>query len=355
MRRYALLIAPSSNRVYAGEAARITVAEVAAFGAAALEARLGDPHPITLGGVPYVEFSAEPELTAQDIAQLSRVSAAYALFELVDPVGGGEPTLRPLRLSPPARYDDDLVTILKYPGKTNEQFTQLLLNLTVLATDRGGRATDRKLVVLDPLCGRGTTLNVALRYGYDVIGIESDRGQVEAYGAFLRTWLRRKRLKHHVEVAPVRHHGKRVARKLTATLAASRDSHQAGQVERVTVYEADTLRARELLRPGCCDVIVTDTPYGVAHGSRLPERAGLARRPRDLLAAAVPGWAQLLRRGGALGMSFNSQVADREELAGLLTAAGLTVIADGAYGEFTHWVDQSITREVLVARKADAR
>ena len=33
-----------------------------------------------------------------------------------------------------ARLDDDLITIPKYPGKTNEQFTKLLLNVTVLSS-----------------------------------------------------------------------------------------------------------------------------------------------------------------------------------------------------------------------------
>ena len=32
------------------------------------------------------------------------------------------------------RFDDDLLTIPKYPGKTNEQFTRLLLNVTLAST-----------------------------------------------------------------------------------------------------------------------------------------------------------------------------------------------------------------------------
>ena len=48
---------------------------------------------------------------------------------------------------------------------------------------------DRRLVVLDPLCGRGTTLNQALMYGYDAIGIDTDGKDFDIYSAFIRTWL----------------------------------------------------------------------------------------------------------------------------------------------------------------------
>jgi hypothetical protein len=343
--RYLLLVAPSANRVYAGQAPRLAQAEVAAFGDAVLQAKLADVAPVHLGGVPYVGFGTDRPLSDRDVAYLSNVSSAYALF-----AREGE-LLRPVPLAPLARFDDDLITIPKYAGKTNEQFTRLLLNLTVLASSRADEMLRRRLVVLDPLCGRGTTLNQALMYGYDAIGIEADAGHVDAYGAFLRTWLRRKRLKHTVDTAPVRRERRRVARRLTATVASSREVHRAGDVQRVTLFQADTTRARELLKAGCCDVIVTDTPYGVAHGSRTGEWSGPSRDPRDLLAAAVDDWVALLRRGGALGLAFNTHVMTRSQLTTLLTDAGLSVVDTPAYEGLSHWVDQGITRDVAVARK----
>jgi hypothetical protein len=344
---YALLVAASSNRVYAGEAPRLTEAELAVFGDTVLAARPRNPAQAELGGVPYVRFSTEAPLTSRDLAYLSNLSCAYALFRVE-----GE-WLQPVRLTPLAHYDDDLITIPKYSGKTNEQFTRLLLNVTVLASARARQMLDRRLVVLDPLCGRGTTLNQALMYGYHAIGLEGDGAQVDAYSAFLRTWLRRKRLKHTVQLHPVRQHRQRVARRLEATLAPTREAHQSGDTQRVTVLHADTVRARELLRAACCDVIVTDAPYGVAHRSHTTGRSGGARSPLDLLAAAVPVWAQLLRTGGALGLSFNTHTAGRDEVAALLAGAGLSVVTTPAYRGFTHWVDQGITRDLLVARNGD--
>ena len=232
MSRYALLLAPSANRVYADQAARLSQAELAAF-TPVLSAAPADVEVTSIGGVEYLTFSSD--LTPRDVAFLSNMSAAYALFSLVE-----DDLLRPLTMTPLARYDSDLITIPKYAGKTNEQFTKLVLNLTLLASAWAPKMLDTQLTVLDPLCGRGTTLNQALMYGYDAVGIEIDGKDVEAYKLFLQTWLKRKRLKHTAELVPVRRQGRRAARRLEVTLAASKDDHKAGAVQKITVLNADT-------------------------------------------------------------------------------------------------------------------
>src|SRR4051812_45809666 len=166
MSRYAMLLAPSANRVYADQAGRMSRAELAAF-APVLSSDISDIDVTVLGGVEYLTFSAA--LTARDVAYLANMSAAYALFSLVE-----DELLRPVELTPLARYDSDLITIPKYAGKTNEQFTKLLLNLTLLASASAPRMLDGGLTVCDPLCGRGTTLNQALMYSYDAIGVAMD-------------------------------------------------------------------------------------------------------------------------------------------------------------------------------------
>jgi SAM-dependent methyltransferase len=338
MSRYALLLAPSANRVYADQAARMSRAELAAF-AGVLSGDVAGVGEAVLGGVGYLVFEAD--LTARDIRYLANLSAAYALFERVDDL------LRPVELMPLARYDSDLITIPKYPGKTNEQFTKLLLNLTVLASAAADRMLDGHVTVCDPLCGRGTTLNQALMYGYDAIGIEVDARDVEAYEAFLKTYLRRKRLKHTADLVPVRRGGKRAARRLEVTLAATKDDHKAGAVQKVTVLQADTTHLDGLLRSNCADVLVADAPYGVAHGSH-DDEGGMSRRPLDLLERAVPQWLSLLKNGGALGLSWNTKVAKRELAEDILLANGMEIVR---YGDLSHRVDQGIERDVVVARK----
>src|SRR4030095_4407501 len=97
-------------------------------------------------------------------------------------------------------FEDDFVTIPKYPGKTNEQFTRLLINVT-LASMR--RLTTGPIAILDPLCGRGTTLSIAMMLGCNAAGVEAELKAVEAYAAYLRTSWRRQRLQHSLELRPV--------------------------------------------------------------------------------------------------------------------------------------------------------
>jgi hypothetical protein len=340
MSRYALLLAPSANRVYADQAGRLSRAELAAF-RPVLSSEIEDVDTARIGGVEYLTFGAD--LGPRDVAYLSNLSAAYALFERVE-----DDLLRPVELAPLARYDSDLITIPKYAGKTNEQFTKLLLNLTVLASASASRMLDGHLVVGDPLAGRGTTLNQALMYGYDAIGVELDGKDVDAYELFLKTWLKRKRLKHTAEMVPVRRQGRRAARRLEITLAPTKEDYKSGAVQKLTMLNADTTQLDGLLRGNVADVLVADLPYGVMHGS-YDDEGGMSRRPLDLLERAVPQWLSLLRPGGALGLSWNTKVAKRELAEDILVANGLEIVA---HEELSHRVDQGIERDVVIARKS---
>jgi len=420
MSRYAFLILPSHNRVYADAAPALARAEFAVLSAALPDGAIADGSvkETVIGGVPYVTFESEG-LSPRDVAVLSNLSSLYALFRVSGPVDThGSPgvrdtrgahdragtddaangdLLRPVPLRGLDRFDDDLLTILKYPGKTNEQFTKLLLNVTLASSafasavlPLAGEAlpgaelregTARRLAVLDPLCGRGTTLNQALMYGFDAYGTEIDARDVEAYAVFIQRWLKDKRLKHRAEFVPVRRDRKVVARRLRAEFAATGQEYKAGDVQRLDVVETDAARLLDFFRPESADLVVTDLPYGVQHGSRTPGRAPagqasgrgtrgrptgrgdrdlpavstLARSPLDLLNAAAPAWAKALRPGGALGISWNIRVARREDAAGALAATGLEVLDDGPYRDFRHRVDQAITRDILIARKPAAR
>jgi SAM-dependent methyltransferase len=340
--RYALLLLPSVNRVYADAAVDLTLAELEIFNGAVLDGRLTAIEPTLIGGVPYVTFAAD-HLDERAVAYLSTASAMYALFDW-----DGD-ALRPVTLTPLGAFDDDLITIQKYPGKTNEQFTRLLLNVTLLASGNAGRMLERRLRVLDPLCGRGTSLNLALTYGYDVAGLDIDAKDFDAYAAFIHTYLQRKKLKHRSEAAPVRRDRRVIGRRLHITLGTTKEAYLAGDTMSFEIVNADTTRALDFFRPEAFDIVVADAPYGVQHGSRT--KASLARSPMELLRTATPGWARLLRPGGALGIAWNTHVAGRDEASAVLAKAGLEVVDAPAYLRLRHRVDQSITRDVLVARR----
>ena len=186
-------------------------------------------------------------------------------------------------------------------------------------------------------------------YGLHATGLDVDAKDFEAYEAFIKTWLRNKRVKHTAETGQLRRNKVRLGRRLDVEYALSKEDYKAGDTRKLTYFQADTLTTDEVLRANSCDVIVTDAPYGVQHGSH--REAGLQRSPRDLLAAAVPVWTRVLRPGGALGISWNTTVLPREELVEVLRKAGLDVREGGPWAEFSHRVDQAILRDLVVAAK----
>lgn len=356
MKTYGFLLLPSHNRVYARAAPALARAELLIVNEAVLGGRLRDVSEATIGGVPYVTFRAE-ELTERELRYLANLSSLYALFAIDGIDGIGEengPRLSPAEVRRLDRFPSDLLSIQKYAGKTNEDFTKLLLNVTAAAADRPERLLTGELRVLDPLCGRGTTLNQALMYGLDAAGVERDGRSFEAYENFMRHWLKHSRIKHKADTATVRRDRKAVGRRFHVTLGESKELYKKGQHLELTVVNADTTDSGGFFRPASFDLVVTDAPYGVRHGSRSRDEggaAGVSRSPLVLLTEAVPVWARLLRRGGAMGISWNSRVARREDLAALLAENGLAPVDSEPYHGFAHRVDHAITRDLVVARK----
>ena len=344
MTEYALLVQPAANRVYAEASVALTTAELEVANRAVLGGRVTGIGEASIAGVRYVGFSAE-DLTERDTDVLANLSSAFALFarrgELLEPVA-----LRPLD-----RFDDDLLTIQKYSGKTNEHFTKLLLNVAVWSSDSAADALERRLRVLDPMCGRGTTLNQALMYGWDAAGLDLDEKDFEAYGQFIQTWLKRKRLKHHAETTRIRREKRNIGRQLRASIGVDKDSYKAGDALDLTYVNGDTVHADQYFKAGTFDVVVGDAPYGVRHASRAGGPRELDRRPLDLIGASAPAWTALLKPGGALALSWNTVVAPRDQVTDALERAGLQVLDDEPYLSFEHRVDQAITRDLVVARK----
>jgi SAM-dependent methyltransferase len=338
---YLILISPSANRVYADTSVQLMQREIQVFNDAVLDGKVHELSETTVGGVPYISMRAD-ELTDTDIAFLSNLSSLYALFEV-----RGE-LLRPLVLAPLDKFSSDLLTIQKYSGKTNEHFTKLLLNVAAVSTDSPHDFLIGALKVVDPICGRGTTLNQAMMYGFDVSGLDLDRKDFEAYSAFIVTWLKNKRIKHQAEVVPIRRNREQLGRRLEISFGVTKEQYKAGEVLKITYVNADTLRSSEFFKANSFDVLVADTPYGVQHGSHEEK---LHRSPLHLLERAVPDWVKLVRPGGTIGLSWNTYVVRRDELTAILNDNDLDVLDSTGFDGFQHRVDQAINRDLVVARK----
>ncbi len=344
MPSYALLIRPAANRVFSGQAPALLGSELAVANQILLGERLQRIEIHLFGGLPYLSFASDEPLDRSALlaAVIANLSSGYALFESLD---GGN-LLRPLEMKPLDRYPGDLVTTQRYVGKTNETFTKLLVNLALFAADSAfeNLVNGQRVQVLDPLCGRGTTLNQVLLYGADAFGIDADSKATSAYSVFLKGWLEEKRLKHRLEATSRQRFQVTIGRKGTTS---------SGDRQVVDVATADTGTAPLLFGKKSVDVLVADLPYGVQHGSRTGAGAGgLSRNPEELLASALPAWRTVVRPGGAMALSFNVRTLARSRLVAALEEASLTVceLPAGTEG-FEHRVDRTITRDLVIAKR----
>ena len=344
--QYAILQLPSVNLVYNAASAQLVTGELQSINEAVMGGRIKDIENTFIGGVSYLTFCCEL-MTDDDILYISSLSFVYALFEL----HGDEQALqlRPIELQAVNRYDSDLLTILKFAGKTNQHFTRMLLNVTLMASAFSAQMHTTRLTVLDPLCGRGTTLNQALMYGYHAAGIEMDSRDYEAYRVFINRWLKEKRLKHKSDDTELRKDKQHQARRLSIRLAADKSAYQSDDVQTLDFLQADTLAARTFLKAGFCQLIVTDLPYGIKHGNRSTQ--GLAKSPLQLLTQALPVWTQLLCQGGAIGIAWNTHLVSKKQVIGLLEDAGLRLYPGTSDNQFRHRVDQAILRDIVVATR----
>ena len=71
---------------------------------------------------------------------------------------------------------------------------------------------------------------------------------------------------------------------------------------------------------------------------------------RQLLKRALPAWQSALRPGGAAAISFNTLTLKRRELQQLMEEAGFIVLEDAPYGKLEHFVEQAVTRDVIIAK-----
>jgi hypothetical protein len=347
MTTYALLPRAAANRVYGATSLALMQAELALVDRLVLGGIVAHQSAAELGGVDYLVVDcgshALDDLQAGVVANLSSLQALFAIE--------GD-LLRPVEVRPRREVDEDVTTIQRYVGKTNEQFTRLLVNVTLAACQRGfPRLLDHEaLRLLDPLCGRGTTLNQAVVYGFDAYGVEIDRKDVDAYRQFILTWLKDKRLKHQVERATLRRGRATPAHRL----AISYGREAKGPRRRIEVVNDDTVNAAGHFRERSFDLVVADLPYGVQHETR-PGEGRISRRPDVLLGKALPVWRRLLRGTGALGLSWNLRTMERAVMFRRLTDAGLHPCQGEDDESFVHRIDRAITRDLVVATPVDVQ
>ena len=330
---YAFLLYPHANIRYRQSLLQLAVQELSMTLSAL--GREAEVVPQKMGGAMFLTFEAA-KLTERDMRMLSQLASVYMLFEMED----GK--LTTLERTHPNYVGEDLPALLKYKGKTNEMFTDTMLTMA-LAVSAFMPVHDSQLVVCDPMAGRGTTLMLALRRGYHGVGIEIGKADVKEAADYMTRYLEFHRIKYKRTDSALTVRGQVGGRENKFVFSDSAEHFKDGDTRTLCLICGDTREAEALLKPNSVHLMVTDAPYGVQKGT-----AGRQDSIGGTIAAALPGWFDVLKSGGVLAMSFNTHVTRREGLVRLFEKAGFEIVQTA---NLEHWVEQAISRDVILARK----
>ena len=330
---YAFLLYPHANIRYRQSLLQLAVQELSMTLSAL--GREAEVVPQKMGGAMFLTFEAA-KLTERDMRMLSQLASVYMLFEMED----GK--LTTLERTHPNYVGEDLPALLKYKGKTNEMFTDTMLTMA-LAASAFMPVHDSQLVVCDPMAGRGTTLMLALRRGYHGVGIEIGKADVKEAADYMMRYLEFHRIKYKRTDSALTVRGQVGGRENKFVFSDSAEHFKDGDTRTLRLICGDTREAEALLKPNSVHLMVTDAPYGVQKGT-----AGRQDSIGGTIAAALPGWFDVLKSGGVLAMSFNTHVTRREGLVRLFEKAGFEIVQTA---NLEHWVEQAISRDVILARK----
>ena len=120
-----------------------------------------------IAGEPFLTFETE-KMTEEAWKNLSSHSSICLAAQVME-----NGALLPLERHVQGMLPDDLPHVLKYKGKTNADFTYLMLHCAKAASSFDTEVEN--LRVFDPMCGKGTTLFCALCEGYDAVGMDMDQ------------------------------------------------------------------------------------------------------------------------------------------------------------------------------------
>lgn len=330
---YAFLLYPHANIRYRQSLLQLAVQELSMTLSAL--GREAEVVPQKMGGAMFLTFEAA-KLTERDMRMLSQLASVYMLFEMED----GK--LTTLERTHPNYVGEDLPALLKYKGKTNEMFTDTMLTMA-LAASTFMPVHDSQLVVCDPMAGRGTTLMLALRRGYHGVGIEIGKADVKEAADYMTRYLEFHRIKYKRTDSALTVRGQVGGRENKFVFSDSAEHFKDGDTRTLRLICGDTREAEALLKPNSVHLMVTDAPYGVQKGT-----AGRQDSIGGTIAAALPGWFDVLKSGGVLAMSFNTHVTRWEGLVRLFEKAGFEIVQTA---NLEHWVEQAISRDVILARK----
>lgn len=324
---------PHANARYQTESARLARAELVIMldricPGASIAAELR-------GDINLMEFELPAPLDDIQIRHIAGHSLMYALFEVRGDM------LRPVCGHVPAYLGGDLPGILKYKGKTNEQFTEMVINTALYSSVFAENAGER-LRFLDPMCSRGTSLFLALNRGWDADGTDISGADIREMNQFFKRYLEYHRIKHTSGKKSFTIKNSKPVNVGEYIFANTPEAYRVGDTARMCYAECDCGKVAACFGRATYHVIACDLPYGVQHSAGSENFDALLKR-------VLPVWRDALKPGGAIALSFNSNTIRAQNIKSLMELSGLEVMRGGAYDGFSHWVEQAVTRDIAVA------
>jgi len=330
--KYGMLLWPHANARYQTESARLAHAELT------IMLRHICPDAVVADGMRadmnIIEFETPAPLTEAQISRIAGHSLMYVLFELHGDM------LKPVCGRSEAYLGADLPGILKYKGKTNEQFTEMVINTALYSSAFADKAGER-LRFMDPMCSRGTSLFLALNRGWDAEGTDISAPDIRELHQFFKRYLEYHRVKHSYEKRSFTVKNSKPVSAHEFVLANTSEAYKAGDTARIRYAECDCGKITACFGKNRYHIIVSDLPYGVQHSAGKESFEALLRR-------VMPVWRDALQPGGAVALSFNSNTIKPAMLRDVMAASGLTVMQGGEYDGFSHWVEQAVTRDIVI-------
>ncbi|MFK7918929.1 MAG: TRM11 family methyltransferase [Ilumatobacter sp.] len=333
MTTYRLYLETDLNRVFTQSVGPVAAAELDVVLAHALDAANTEIELVAQGRTSFLRFDHGGEQPAL-AAAVARLCASAALFVEHSPA-----SLEPVVLDEALLFGTDVVTTQRYKGKTSERLTRLMLNLALSASATKARTEP---AVLDPMCGRGTTLNWSLLYGIRSTGMDVDRHALDEYAVFLQQWAQGHRLPHRLQ-----RYKKQDSehRHFDFAVAGDRKALEAKTVPDIRTFNAPADSTS--IAPGRHSMLVSDLPYGVQHRARTGNNE--ATSVLDLVEQLSAHWPDWLLPGASVVLSWNVRSLAVDDMLTTLRSASFSDVATRGFG---HQVDRTITRDVVVARRS---
>lgn len=295
----------------------------------------------TINGLDLLTFELQTP-SKELISKILTHSALFALFE----IDGN--TLTPMMADHKTYFNDDLSSILKYKGKTNEMFTEMMVNVAIAASDFAD-SYHQPLNLLDPMCGKATSLFKGLKKGYNTAGVEITKLYYNEMEGYLKRYFQYNKIKYSLNKTSYKI-VKDKAQKFTVEVADSNAQFKAGNVRSLQYVQGDTKHCAEYFGKKKFHTIVADLPYGVQHDGK---QNGVKSNIINLIDDSLDSWLATLKTGGTIVLAFNAQTLKRERLVTLFNNVNLEIVDGAPYDDFSHWVEQSITRDIIIAKKTN--